>query len=177
MRHPLPTPSLLGPGMRRDQGLPTGWAHSRSRLTCPTLARPLAGPRAGQERLTEPPPFHKPEADSRVLENKKPIQGAGPGGPAFRCMISPFGNAEGLPAGLVKPLMTHVQDTNHRPPGLRGLADTSLHGLTFQPRKGHGWVGPRAAQAGSRVSTLTASPGPTGAQDPPSTRTRGGPGP
>lgn len=107
-------------------------------LTHPRLASGRASGWAGAAVRTTS--HSQAGTDNRVLENKKPIQGTGPGGPAFRCMISALGNPEGLPAGLVKPLMTHVQDTNHRPPGLQAWPTPRSADSHSSPERGtDGW--------------------------------------
>ena len=109
-------PALTHP--RLASGRASGWAGAAVRTTSHSQAR----------------------TDNWVLENKKPIQGTGPGRPALRRMISALGNPAGLPAGLVKPLMTHVQDTNHRPPGLQARPTPRSTDSHSSPERGtDGW--------------------------------------
>lgn len=103
-------------------------------------------------------PSAKRGSDSQALENRRPIQGAGLGGPCFRCMISARGNPVGLPKGLIKPSMTPCGGRRSRAPGFPGLANTPLHGQTFKSRKGCRWLGPQSIQAASGVSTLDSKP-------------------
>ena len=163
-RDRLPTPSLRGPGIQREKG-PSNDGHIQGH-TCPDPPSP--GLWQGLRPAVRTTSHSQAGTDNRVLENKKPIQGTGPGGPTFRCMISALGNPAGLPAGLVKPLMTHVQDTNHRPPGLQAWPTPRSTDSHSSPERGTRRVGPRAVEQAAGRPLWTLSPGPTGSRALPS---------